>query len=65
MRLNTVKLITLMYEKGLKTGDVVKSSGLSKATVSGVRSGRTCTPDTAAKLANALNVPVTDLIAEE
>lgn len=65
MRINTVKLITLMYEKGLKTGDIVKSSGLSRSTVSGIRGGKGCTADTAVKIAKALNVPVTDLIAEE
>lgn len=65
MRIDAVKLITLMYKKGYKTGDIVKSSGLSRSTVSGVKGGKSCTTDTAVKIAKALNVPVTDLIADE
>lgn len=64
MRIDTIKLITIMYEKGVKTGDIVKTSGLSRGTVSGVRSGKSCTYETAAKLAKALNVSLSDIAQE-
>lgn len=65
MRVNRIKLITLMAEKDLKIYELANISGLSRATISTVKSGKSCTYDTAVKIAKALNVPVTDLIAEE
>ena len=62
MKIDTVKLITTMYKKGIKTGEVVKKSGLSRSTISAVRGGKTCTFDTAVKIANALDIPVDELI---
>ena len=62
MKIDTVKLITTMYKKGIKTGEVVKKSGLSRSTISDVRGGKTCTLDTAVKIANALDIPVNELI---
>lgn len=53
-----------MAEKEIKTGELANSSGLARATISAVRGGKTCTFDTAVKIAKALNVPVTDLIEE-
>ena len=64
MRVNRIKLIALMAEKEIKTGELANSSGLARATISAVRGGKTCTFDTAVKIAKALNVPVTDLIEE-
>lgn len=64
MRIDTIKLITLMYKKGIKTGDIVKSSGLSKSTVSCIKSGKSCTTETAGKLAKALNVSLSDITEE-
>ena len=62
MKIDTVKLITTMYKKGIKTGEVVKKSGLSRSTISAVIVGKTCTLDTAVKIANALDIPVNELI---
>lgn len=64
MRVNRIKLIALMAEKEIKTGELANSSGLARATISAVKGGKTCTFDTAVKIAKALNVPVTDLIEE-
>ncbi len=64
MRVNRIKLITLMVEKEIKAGELASSSGLSRSTISAVRGGKTCTFDTALKIAKALGVPVTDLIEE-
>lgn len=65
MRVNRVKLIALMAEKDLKNNELANTSGLARATISAIRGGKSCTYDTAVKIAKALNVPVTDLIAEE
>lgn len=65
MRVNRIKLITLMAEKEIKINELANSSGLARATISAIRSGKSCTYDTAVKIAKALDVPVTDLIAEE
>lgn len=62
MRVNRIKLITLMAEKEIKTRELANSSGLARATISAVRGGKTCTLDTAVKIANALDIPVNELI---
>lgn len=64
MKINRIKLITLMAEKYMQVNELVDKTGLARATISAVRGGKTCTFDTAVKIAKALNVPVTDLIEE-
>lgn len=64
MRVNRVKLISLMAEKNIKNNELANYSGLARATISAVRGGKSCTADTAAKIAKALNVPLEE-IAEE
>ncbi len=61
MRIKTRKVLMLMYDKGLKTGDVAKVSGLSKQTICAIRSGKGCTYETADKLAKALDVSLADI----
>ena len=48
------------------TNDKLKViSGLSKATISAVRNGKSCSYNTAAKIAKALNLDVMELIESE
>lgn len=65
MRLKIYILKNIMYEQELKLDDLHRLSGVSKATLSAVRNGKTCAYDTAVKIANGLNVDVEELIIKE
>lgn len=62
MRIDRVKFITELAKRDIKSKDLAESAGVSRATVSAIRGGKTIAPDTAQKIAAALNVPVEKLV---
>ena len=64
MKINRVKLISEMAQKNIRLYKLCEMSGVSKATLSAVRNGKSCTYETALKIAKALNLNVADLIEE-
>lgn len=65
MRINRVKLIAEMARQDMTVNRLTELSGVPRVTITGVRSGKTCSPDTAAKLAKGLNVPITEILERE
>lgn len=65
MRINRVKLIAEMARRDLTVLDLAKNCCLSRATITGVRSGKSCTLETAAKLARGLGVPLESILEKE
>lgn len=64
MRINRKKLAVLLIEKDMKVLQLVEKSGVSRCTVSAVRSGKSCSPETARRLAEALGVDVTEILED-
>lgn len=64
MKINRLKLICLMAENDLQIKDVSELSGVSRATISSIKSGKTCADTTAFKIAAALGVKIEDIIEE-
>lgn len=64
MRIDTIKLAVEMVKRDWSTEELSKESGLSRATVSNIKNGKSCKDTTAVKLANALGVEVTDLLED-
>lgn len=62
MRINRIKLMTEMARQGVTQLQLSKAAGLSRATVSGVQNGRSCSSVTAIKIADALKVPIESLL---
>ena len=62
MRINRVKLISEMARQDLTVLELAERSGLSRMTVTSVRSGKSCSKDSADKLAMGLGVPVSEII---
>lgn len=58
MRINRIKLITLMAEKELPTNELAQKTGLSRSTISQIRSGKSCSEQTANVLAKGLGVSI-------
>lgn len=65
MRINRKKLIVAMLDNNQSVLQLAQASGLSRVTISAVRCGKSCSKDTAEKIAKALGVPVENLIAED
>ena len=59
MRLNRVKLVTEMARQDITQLRLVELSGVSRATISGIQNGRSCSSRSAVKIAvyDTLNLP--------
>ena len=64
MTINTIKLETLLAERGMTKAALAAQSGISRQNISTVIRRGTCEPKTAGKLAAGLGVPVADIIKE-
>lgn len=65
MNINTVKIETLLAERGLTKAALSSSSGICRANISVILRRGTCEPRTAGKLAAGLGVPVKDIVEKE
>mgnify|MGYP006065382255 FL=1 len=53
-----------MWEREVKTPKLSELSGVSRATISYIRNGKSCSEEVARKIAKALNCDVTELLEE-
>jgi len=65
MRVNRVTLATEMARREWRFKRLAEETGLSRATVSAVACGKTVAPDTAQKIANALNMSLKEIVEGE
>ena len=63
-QIDRVSLIAEMARKNISCNQLVELSGISRVTITAARSGKSCSRETAEKLAAALGVPVETLIRE-
>lgn len=56
------KMLIAMAERKYNCAGLAKASGVSRATISYIRNGKTCKPDIAGKLADALGLSAEELI---
>lgn len=64
MRIDRIKLVTEMARSEIKLYELAEKSGLTRATVTAIKGGKSCKEETAARLAAALGVPLADLLQE-
>ena len=64
MRIDRIKLAAEMARADIGVNALAARAGLSRATVTAIKTGKSCQEETAAKLAAALRVPLA-AIAEE
>ena len=62
IRLDRVKVICFLAQKNLMKKDIARLTGLNRNTISSICSGKSCSENTAQKIAAALGVTVDDLI---
>lgn len=64
MRLDRIKMITLLMEKDWNINKLSEQSGVSRVTISYIKNGKNCSDEVGIKIAKALNVRVQDLLEE-
>ena len=64
MRIDRVKLITEMARANVGVNALAASTGMSRATITAIRTGKSCQKDTAVRLASALHIPLDNLLEE-
>ena len=65
VRIDRVGLIAEMARKNMSCNQLVELSGVSRVTITAVRTGKSCSMKTAEKLAAGLGVSVADIIETE
>lgn len=65
MKVNQHKLHLAMARKGWSLAQLAGKAGVSHATISYINNGKSCRPKTAAMIAQALEVPIEELVGEE
>lgn len=65
MRINRVSLVAEMARKDMNIKKLTELSQVSRATITAVKSGKSCTQETAAKLAQGLGVPLESILEKE
>lgn len=65
MRIDRVKFAAELARANIKSCELAKRTGLTPATVTAVKNGKSCSPVTAEKLAQGLGVPLSALVEGE
>lgn len=64
MRLDRVKLSAEMTRRDMTAKLMSSKSGVSRATISGIKNGKSCSTTTANAIARALGVPIEQIVEE-
>lgn len=64
VRLDSIKLYAIIKSRRLFFKDVADEAGVSRATFNYILNGKACAPETAQKIANALEMKVEDLVED-
>ena len=64
MRIDRVKFAAALARADLNVKRLAEKSGVSRATITAVKSGKSCSAETAGKLAAGLGVNVVDIMEE-
>ena len=62
MRINRIKLVVELAKRDMTQSRLAKLAGVSRATVNYIKAGKSCTDEVGKKIADALQIPVSELI---
>ncbi len=60
MRIDRVKFVAAMARADLNGRELAKKTGVSRGTITSIRGGKSCSPETARKLAAVLGPDIID-----
>ena len=64
MRIDRIKFAAELMRQDMTQKALAEKSGVSRVTITGIKSGRSCSEETGEKLAAALNVPIKKLLED-
>lgn len=64
MRIDRIKLVTELMKRDMKQSDLAKATGISRATITYIKGGKSCSEEVANKIAKALNINITEIIEQ-
>lgn len=62
MRINRIKLAAELVRQDMTQIQLAEKAGVSRMTISGIKNGRSCSDKSGIKIADALGVPIEDLL---
>jgi len=62
MRIDRIKLATEIARADIKLYQLAEKAGVTRATITAIKSGKSCKEETAVKLAAGLGVPLSALV---
>ena len=62
MRIDRIKLVTEMTKRNLTQKKLSEISGVSRVSVSNIKSGKSCSEETAKKISAALGISIEKLV---
>ena len=62
MRIDRVKIVSELTRQELTQKRLAEISGVSRATINYIKSGKSCSEEIGKKIAKALNVPIENLL---
>ena len=62
MRVNVLKMQILMGKKNLTIKELAYKSAVSRQTISGIKAGKSCSPQVVYKLSQALDIDMQELL---
>ena len=65
MRINRERFAVAMIRRDINVKELAEKAGVSRGTVTAVKTGKSCSKETAEKLAKALGCTVDELLKED
>lgn len=62
MRINRLKLVVELTKRNITQKELAELAGVSRPTVSGIKNGKSCSEQTAKKIADALHADLKQLV---
>lgn len=64
MRIDRIKFVTELTKQDLTLTELVKRCGVNRVTLSNIKNGKSCSNETAQKIAKALNVSIDEILED-
>lgn len=62
MRIDRIKLVSELAKRDMTQSKLAELAGISRATVNYIKAGKSCTDEVGKKIADALQIPVSELL---
>lgn len=62
MRIDRIKLVSELASRDMTQKQLAERAGISRATVNYIKSGKSCCDEVGNKIAEALNIPIEQLL---